>query len=225
MTKENFKDRWRDIEPGTDEHFSTQSTYIVMNTIRKNNLHKSQMELGVIKDVMAAYSYFRRPTEHTGGNDEASGFELGHPRGDKKSVFIASKKSPGHSAFDIVRRTLAYSAGEEEANKTTDGTGILLSMLYEAVKITTNLTGSPGAKGTKILSSASSAEKKEVFETREDTKTDLASLRGKRLRTQPFNASQYNGSSPAASSFVTDVNTNRKRSSSTSPSRKKKKTP
>src|ERR1700712_105174 len=106
MDKKSFKNKWRTIQPATDEHLSTESVYTMLATFRekqKSTLNKKNAELEVVKDVFAVISVFRLPTEETGHN--ALGHSLAHPRGDKLSLHEPSSHSTNHGMFDMVRRT------------------------------------------------------------------------------------------------------------------------
>ena len=218
MSKDTFKDNWRGLKPNTDEHFSTQSIYTILDTIRSNKLHKSSIDMDVLKDNMAVISDFRLPTEETGHN--AKGFDFAHPRGDKQSLYIDSKRSPSHSRWDLFRRTAAFSAGDEHSQSHNDGTGTLLSMLLEAGKITLHFVGSTQASDIKLSSKISAAKRLKAFNGREEKKLNYSILEGIALGTQATKAQQYKGySSPADRSLQKSTKGVRKRARSFSPAR------
>jgi hypothetical protein len=213
MTKDTFKDKWRALEPGTDEHFSTQSVFMLVSSMRTKKLQGS--DLTAFKDTLAVISNFRLPTEET-GHLTSKNYKFAHPRGDKQSLYVHSNKSPGHSNFDLFRRTLAILVGRDERkSKGKDGTGVLLSMLSQVVKFSIHFTASPFASDVSVRSDIPSAKKQKTFNNREDKKADLKRLEGSPVQTQSRNTSQFNGQSPASRS----LEPGRKRARSLSPSR------
>jgi hypothetical protein len=222
--KSGVKDGWRDLVPGTDEHYSTQAVYITLGTFKA--APKNKVNRTVLKNTMAVVSDFRLPTEETGHSAEVKKVKrmLGHPRGNKISVHkIEDKKATSHGTFDMLRRTLGIDAMKDHLeNNKSDGTGAIIATLEEVSKFSSRIIGSTDAPDNKLNKKFKSKWKTAVRNRREDHKKKVNSLKPlssrPKLKTQKIKSLQFNGNTPASNSL--EVNSKgRMRARSPSPLR------
>ncbi|MGZ3874447.1 MAG: hypothetical protein ACXVJD_16110 [Mucilaginibacter sp.] len=207
MNKETFKDKWRAIQPGTDEHFSTEGVFTVLDTLRRKS---TGVDMAVVKDVFTVVSLFRMPTEQTGhaslkpgGGPGEVEHVMAHPRGNKQSLYIDTGRNPKHWTFDMVRRTYSLLEGKAQSSRNAaDGTGVILAVLGDSVRTTMHNVGSAYAKDVQLSTRIAPDVKEEAFVNREQIKKLYNHLFGiTDPGTQAKDNMQYHGLSPAARTF------------------------
>jgi len=223
LDKASFKDKWRDLDPETDEHYSTQSVYITLESLKA--LPKNRVDRTVLKHTMALISSFRLPTTDTGYSTKVGQtiIQFGHPRGNKPLIHdVPDNKSTAHGTFDILRRTLGIDAASDAfKNDKSDGTGVLLAHLEEVAKFSSRMIGSIDAPDSRLNNTLGSSYRKNAFQRREEHKLKVRSLNSKKsskLKSQKLKSKQFSGKAPVSSALLAD-SSGRKWARSPSPMR------